>query len=166
MATTAFVMQNAGTNGGTGATYTFTNGVVNTAGVVSSALAGAGTVTLSTNGSGVVTITGASVTNSPVSGLWQRWGAAEIVITNNNTIGDIASESFSGYVNNTTLIGTGANTAPAVIELTFSQNRNTNYLVVCEFESTTAEFGINYWTEVGYRNTNSVRVTFVSDGLS
>lgn len=157
---------NGSGGGGGGTNYVFTNGVTATGSTVTANLLGAGGVTLSTNGSGVVTITGTTVTNAPVSGLWQRWGYAEIIVTNNNTIGDISSKSVSGKVSNATVVGSGANTAPLVVELTFSEARSTNYLINCEFESTTAEFGINYWTEVGYRGTSSARVTFVSDGLS
>lgn len=129
-------------------------------------LTNSASVTWNTNLNGDIYATSISVTNSPVSSLWQRWGYANVIVTNNNTIGDIQSSAVGGYISSVSVVGSGANTAPLVLELTFSQARDTNYLVVCEFESTTAEYAIEYWVEEGNRGTGSVRVSFTSSGLS
>jgi len=156
-------IQATAAGGGSGSgTNIFVNNVL----IQPAKLTNSATVTWSTNSNGDIVATAATVTNSPVSGLWQKWGGIEMVVTNNNTIGDIQSQTLSGYVSAISVVGSGANTAPLLVDVTFSQSRNTNYLVVGEFESTTTDIGYTYWVEEGTRASNSVRIGVVSTDLS
>jgi hypothetical protein len=151
----------SGSGGGAG-TNIFVNNVL----IQPAKLTNSATVTWSTNSNGDIVATAATVTNSPVSGLWQKWGGIEMVVTNNNTIGDIQSETLSGNVSAISVVGSGANTAPLLVDVTFSSSRDTNYLVIGEFESTTSDIGYTYWVEEGTRASNSVRIGIVSTDLS
>lgn len=140
-----------------GSSYGATNGVVLSGTNFHANLLGAGTVSLSTN-AGVVTITGTSVTNAPVSGLWQTLGSVDFVVVQYGTTNAAFTyTNYSGVISNISNIGDTGTDSRLQVRLDFNQNIGTNYFVVADFNGvddlTSGQGTLFYSQETGRTNT-------------
>lgn len=152
--------------GGLG-TNAYVNGVLRQPIKFTNDTATTGGVIFVTNAAGDVTAYATNlptVTNSPVTRLVRVYGSVLFTVTNNASLGDFkGTPVYSGNVTNITLVGGGATTDPITVELSFSETRaNTNYTVMADFESLSAEYGYTHWVEGTNRGLSSVRVTLMS----
>lgn len=117
------------------------------------------TIVWSTNSNGDIVATATNVPGTTTDNVWQVWGGANFIITNNASTGDIKASTltYSGGITNATLIGNTGSGDPAIVRFDFA-SRNTNYFVVLEIESENgASFavgGLNYNT----KSTNSFQI--------
>jgi len=137
-------MQNVGTNGGGGTTYTFTNGVTNVAGVVSTALLPGSNITLSTN-AGAITITATGATNLPVANLVQRIGTVDFDVVINGTSLTVWS-NFIQNVSSSGVAGTPYDSSNTNNTGNFSWDAESGIAVMPNIPLTGVT-STNYWIE-------------------
>ncbi len=111
-----------------------------------------------------------TVTNAPVTGLWQTLGFAEIIVENLGTdTSSVTYTNYSGIVTNLSQIGSGGSNHRLQLSMTFNESIGTNYLVIFDFDGaddTDSSYALAGWSQSSARSTSSCEVSIVNtDGF-